>query len=79
MVCRTAWRLKRESLKQESINRCLVEIGTRIPEFTGKCIDLGERLGRFDKRPIPKGCTSTYAPEWIAAALNRKSESRSTN
>jgi hypothetical protein len=20
-------------------------------------------------RPIPKGCTSSYAPEWIAAAL----------
>jgi len=58
--------------KQESMNRCLVEIGCRIPEFTEKCIKLGERLGRFDKRPTPKGCTSTYAPEWIAAVLKRK-------
>ena len=58
--------------KQESMNRCLVEIGCHIPEFTQKCLDIGERLGRFDKRPIPKGCTSTYAPEWIAAVLKRR-------
>lgn len=58
--------------KQESMNRCLVEIGCRIPEFTQKCLDLRERLGRFDKTPVPKGCTSTYAPEWIAAVLKRK-------
>jgi hypothetical protein len=57
--------------KQESMNRCLVEIGTRVPELTDKCIDLGERLGRFDKTPVPKGCTSSYAPEWIAAVLKR--------
>ncbi len=58
--------------KQEAMNCCLVEIGTRIPSFTKKCIALGERLGRFDKRPVPKGCVSTYAPEWIAAVLARK-------
>jgi 3-methyladenine DNA glycosylase AlkD len=58
--------------KQEAMNRCLVEIGCHIPEFTQKCVDLGERLGRFDKRPAPKGCTSPYAPEWIAAVLKRK-------
>lgn len=58
--------------KQESMNRCLVEIGTRVQAFTQKCLDLGERLGRFDKRPVPKGCTSSYAPEWIAAVLKRK-------
>jgi DNA alkylation repair enzyme len=57
--------------KQEAINRCLVEIGCHIPEFMQKCLDLGERLG-FDKRPVPKGCTSTYAPEWIAAVLKRR-------
>jgi len=30
------------------------------------------RKGRFDKTPVPKGCTSTYASEWIAAVLKRK-------
>ncbi len=58
--------------KQESMNRCLVEIGVHMPRFTRKCLDLGERLGRFDKTPVPQGCCSTYAPEWIAAALKRK-------
>lgn len=58
--------------KQEAMNCCLVDIGVNIPEFTRKCIDLGERLGKFDKRPVPKGCVSTYAPEWIGAALKRK-------
>lgn len=58
--------------KQEAMNRCLVEIGIHFREFTQKCLDLGQRLGRFDNRPVPKGCTSTYAPEWIAAALKRK-------
>ena len=58
--------------KQEAMNCCLVEIGIHIPEFTRRCIELGERLGRFDERPIPSGCVSTYAPEWIAAALKRR-------
>ena len=58
--------------KQEAMNICLVETGIHIPAFSRKCIDLGEGLGRFDKRPVPKGCVSTYAPEWIAAALKRK-------
>ena len=57
--------------KQESMNRCLVEIGVRFPELRGRCIAIGERLGRLDDRPVPKGCTSSYAPEWIAAVLNR--------
>jgi hypothetical protein len=54
------------------MNRCLVEIGCRFPAFTQKCIALGERLGRFDDRPVPKGRTAPYAPEWIAAVLKRK-------
>lgn len=58
--------------KQEAMNRCLVEIGIHFPEFTRQCVALGERLGRFDKTPVPKGCTSSYAPEWIAAALQRQ-------
>jgi hypothetical protein len=58
--------------KQEAMNICLVEIGTRQPAYTKKCMALGERLGRFDPRPVPKGCTSPYAPEWIAAVLKRK-------
>lgn len=54
---------------KEGINFCLVWIGLHLPAYTSEAIALGERLGRWDPRPIPKGCTSSYAPEWIAAAL----------
>ena len=54
---------------KEGINQCLVWIGLHLPAYTGAAIATGERLGRWDPRPIPKGCTSSYAPEWIAAAL----------
>lgn len=59
--------------KQESMNHCLVEIGVRFSELRPRCIQIGERLGRLDNRPIPKGCYSSYAPEWIAAVLKRSS------
>ena len=55
--------------KQEAMNRCLCEIGIRMREYTHRCIDIGEKYGRLDNRPIPKGCTSSYAPEWIAAGI----------
>jgi len=59
--------------KQESMNRCLVEIAVTVPELTHRCIKLGEQVGRLDDRPVPKGGNSTYAPEWIAAIIQRKS------
>lgn len=52
---------------KEGINYCLVWIGLHLPVYTAEAIAVGERLGRWDPRPIPKGCTSSYAPEWIAA------------
>jgi 3-methyladenine DNA glycosylase AlkD len=54
---------------KEGINYCLVWIGLYLPAHTGEAIAIGERLGRWDPRPVPKGCTSSYAPEWIAAAF----------
>jgi len=58
--------------KQETMNRCLVAIGIHYLNFRIKCVKLGERLGKFDEKPAPKGCISSYAPEWIAAVLKRK-------
>jgi 3-methyladenine DNA glycosylase AlkD len=54
---------------KEGLNFCLVWIGLHLPEYTPEAIAIGERLGRWDPRPVPKGCTSSYAPEWIAASL----------
>ncbi|MNS36098.1 DNA alkylation repair enzyme [compost metagenome] len=58
--------------KQWAMNRCMVEIAVRHPALTERCIAIGERHGRLDNRPVPKGCYSSYAPEWIAAVLRRK-------
>ena len=60
--------------KQESMNRCLCEIGIHFPEFTEKCIEIGERVGILDDKPVHKGCTSSFAPEWIRAAINKKKQ-----
>ena len=55
--------------KQWVMNRCLCEIGIRMREYTDRCVAIGEKLGRLDNRPVPKGCYSSYAPEWIAAGI----------
>ncbi|HEY9898692.1 MAG TPA: DNA alkylation repair protein [Pantanalinema sp.] len=55
--------------KKEAMNMCLVMIGVYHASHTEKAIAAGERLGRWDDRPIPKGCTSSYPPEWIPAAI----------
>lgn len=58
---------------KEGMNFCLVQLGTQFPAHTEQAVALGERLGVWDLRPIPRGCTSAYAPEWIAVLLARKS------
>jgi 3-methyladenine DNA glycosylase AlkD len=58
--------------KAEAMMRCLVEIGVRFPEHRQRAIDIGTRWGRIDDRPVSKGCTPFYAPDWIAAILKRK-------
>ena len=58
--------------KQESMTQCLVMIATRYDAYTQRGMELGEKLGRYDTRPVPKGCTAWYAPEWIAAIQRRK-------
>lgn len=59
---------------QYAMNRCMVEIGVRHDDFTDRCIAIGERLGLYKEMKVAKGCTSAYAPEWIAVAKrNRQS------
>lgn len=55
--------------KKEAMNTCLVMIGVYHESHMDKAIAAGERLGRWDDRPVPKGCTSSYPPEWIPAAI----------
>jgi 3-methyladenine DNA glycosylase AlkD len=53
---------------KEGLNWCLCYIGVHLPEHTAEAIAVGERLGRWDTRPVSPGCTSSYPPEWIPAA-----------
>lgn len=58
--------------KQWAMNHALCEIGIRYPEFTERCITLGETLGVYRDLKVSKGCTSAYAPNWIAAGIKRR-------
>jgi 3-methyladenine DNA glycosylase AlkD len=64
------------TLKQESMNRALCEIGIRYEAFTDRCLEIGERLGVYKDQKVPKGCTSAYAPNWIAAGIKRRKPSK---
>lgn len=57
---------------QETMMRCLVEIGVRFPEHRERAIDIGTRWGVIDDRPVPKGCTPFQAVMWIEAILKRQ-------
>jgi len=56
-------------LTQEMMNRALCENGIRYEGFTARCVEIGERLGVYKDQKVPKGCTSAYAPDWIAAGI----------
>jgi len=56
---------------QETMNLCLGEIGIRHADLRERCIQIGDTLGVFKDYPTPKGCTSPYVPEWIAAVVGK--------
>jgi len=57
---------------QWTMNYCLAEIGINFPEHRDRAIAIGEKLGAFRDYPVSKGCTSPFAPIWIAAMVGRK-------
>lgn len=54
------------------MNRMLCEIGFGYPNYTEKCLEIGERCGVYKTMKVSKGCTSAYAPDWIHAVVGRK-------
>jgi 3-methyladenine DNA glycosylase AlkD len=56
-------------LTQWAMNRVMCETAIRYEAFTGRGIEIGERLGVYKGQKVPKGCTCAYAPEWIAAGI----------
>jgi 3-methyladenine DNA glycosylase AlkD len=57
---------------QWTMNYCLAEIGINFPEHRERATAIGEKIGAFRDYPTPKGCTSPFAPIWIAEMARRK-------
>ncbi len=57
---------------QWTMNFCLAEIGIHFAEHRQRATDIGERLGIYRDYPCSKGCTSPFAPTWIAAMVARQ-------
>ncbi|MFI7344101.1 DNA alkylation repair protein [Streptomyces sp. NPDC050085] len=57
---------------QWAMNHCLAQIGIEHPEHRARAIGIGERLGVLKDYPTSPGCTSPYAPVWIAELVRRQ-------
>lgn len=57
---------------QWTMNNTLAEIGINNPKLRQRAIAIGEKLGIFRDYPVSKGCTSPFAPIWIAAIVSRQ-------
>ena len=56
---------------QWTMNCCLAEIGIHFVEHRDRAIAIGQKLGVFRDYPTSKGCTSPFAPLWIAEMASR--------
>lgn len=59
---------------QWTMNYVLAETGIKFPEYRERAVAIGEKLGVFRDYPTSKGCTSPFAPIWIAEMVKRKGE-----
>lgn len=57
---------------QWAMNECLATIGIHSPELRARAIDIGERLEILKDYPTSPGCTSPFAPIWIAEIVRRR-------
>ncbi|MFE0748186.1 DNA alkylation repair protein [Gordonia sp. NPDC058843] len=57
---------------QWAMNTCLATIGIESPDLRSRAIDIGERLRVLEDYPTSPGCTSPYAPTWIAEMVRRR-------
>ncbi|MEV0324384.1 DNA alkylation repair protein [Streptomyces sp. NPDC050658] len=57
---------------QWAMNTCLAQIGIEHPEHRARALDIGERLEVLKDYPTSPGCTSPFAPTWIAEIVRRQ-------
>ena len=58
---------------QWAMNTTLAQIGIGNPELREQAVAIGERLRVLEDYPTSPGCTSPYAPTWIAEMVRRQS------
>jgi 3-methyladenine DNA glycosylase AlkD len=63
---------------QWAMNHTLAQIGIDHPEHRARAIDIGERLRVLEDYPTSPGCTSPFAPVWIAEMVRRQDGASST-
>jgi 3-methyladenine DNA glycosylase AlkD len=59
---------------QWAMNHCLAQIGIEHAGHRARAVGIGERLEVLKDYPTPPGCTSPFAPAWIAEMVRRQSE-----
>lgn len=59
---------------QWAMNHCLAQIGIEHPEHRTRAVEIGERLEVLKDYPTSPGCTSPYAPTWIAEIVRRRQD-----
>ena len=64
--------------KQWAMNHCLAEIGIHHASLRTRALKIGERLEVLIDYPASPGCTSPYAPVWIAEMVRRRGEAESS-
>ncbi|MFO7544435.1 MAG: DNA alkylation repair protein [Trueperaceae bacterium] len=57
---------------QWTMNNTLAGIGIHHAEHRERAVAIGERTGVYRDYPTPKGCTSPFAPIWIAEMVRRQ-------
>ncbi len=57
---------------QWAMNTCLAQIGIQHPALRVRALEIGERLRVLEDYPTSPGCTSPYAPTWIAEMVRRQ-------
>lgn len=57
---------------QWTMNFCLAGIGINFAQYRARAVAIGEKIGAFRDYPVPKGCTSPFAPLWIEEIVGRR-------
>lgn len=57
---------------QWAMNHCLAQIGIEHAGLRTRAVGIGERLEVLKDYPTSPGCTSPFAPVWIAEMVRRK-------